>query len=179
MEVFWERGYEGASLSELTSVMGIAAPSLYAAFGSKEELFRESVRHYLQTDGSGIWKALDEEPSTRKAIVTILRATAEASTLPNKPAGCFLVTALANCSPENVGMQAELRDRRIMLGDMLRLRLDRGIADGDLPAGTDTRALSAYIITVQQGLSMRARDGGSRAELMRTADLAMAAWPRE
>jgi AcrR family transcriptional regulator len=177
MEVFWERGYEGASVAELTAAMGIAAPSLYAAFSSKEELFRESVRHYLQTDGSGIWQSLDDEPSARLAVVNLLKAGAEAATMPNKPAGCFLVHAMANCSPENIEMQLELQERRVHLADLLRLRLDRGIADGDIRPGTDTRSLSAYFITVLQGMSMRARDGGSRTELMQAAEYALAAWP--
>jgi len=177
MEVFWEHGYEGASLADLTAAMGIASPSLYSAFGSKEALFRESVNHYLQTDGSGIWQALEQEPTARAAVSNLLHASAEAVTLPNKPTGCFLVLAIANCSPENAGIQIELRNRRVHLGDLLRLRLDRGIADGDLPPGTETRALSSFFMTVQQGMSLQARDGGTRADLLRVADFAMAAWP--
>ena len=177
MEVFWERGYEGASLSDLTAAMEIASPSLYAAFGSKEALFRESVTHYSQTDGSGLWQSLDSQPTAREAVASLLKASAEASTQPNKPTGCFLVLAMANCAPENAEVQNELRDRRNFLGDLVRLRLDRGVADGDLPPGTDTRALSAYFITVMQGMSLRARDGGTRAELLDVAGYAMAAWP--
>jgi AcrR family transcriptional regulator len=176
MEVFWEHGYEGASMAELTAAMGIASPSLYAAFGCKEQLFREAVEHYTATDGSGTWKALNDSESAREAIEELLKATAEAVTLPGRPAGCFIVLGATNCSPENEDVQKELSERRLSMCELIRLRLERGVAEGELPAGTDVRSLTSYVVSVQQGMSILARDDSSREQLLAVARHAMLAW---
>lgn len=176
MEVFWARGYEGASIADLTAAMGIASPSLYAAFGSKEQLFREAVDHYVETDGSGCWRGFNDHPTARAAIAAVLEAGAEASTMPGKPSGCFIVLAAMTCSAENAELQRELSERRRSLCDVVRLQLERGIARGELAPGTDAQALTAFFITVLQGMSIRARDGGSREDLLAVARHAMAVW---
>lgn len=164
-ELFWERGYEAASLADLTGVMGIASPSLYAAFGCKEELFRESVAHYCRTDGAWLATALAGQPTARAAILALLRAAAEAATIPGKPSGCLM--ALGGPTLGSV---------RQAFGDRLRDRIETGLAAGELPAGPDPAALAGFVMTVLQGLSLQARDGATRATLLAIADVAIHAW---
>ncbi|PRX44306.1 TetR family transcriptional regulator [Prauserella shujinwangii] len=177
MRLFWERGYEATSLSELTEVMGIRSPSLYAAFGSKEELFRSAVARYLETEGEPAQRALREEPTARQAVEVYLRRNACAYTEPGVPRGCMVVLAGTNCSAGNRGVHEFLAEIRRQDKASLRERLDRGIADGDLPEGANTGALASFYNTVLYGLSIQARDGASRDELLEIVDEAMAAWP--
>jgi AcrR family transcriptional regulator len=176
MEVFWERGYEGSSLAELTAAMRINSPSLYAAFGSKRQLFDEAVAHYAATDGSTTWHAFASRPTARAAVEALLRSTAESVTQPGKPPGCLIVLAATNCAAENDAVRDDLSDRRRSLVEALRMRLERGIAEGDLPSGTDTRALATFFTTVLQGMSVQARDGATREDLMKALDHLMRAW---
>src|SRR5271169_3600422 len=101
LDLFWERGYEGTSLSDLTAAMGIASASLYAAFGSKEELFREALMLYGMTVGAPPGQALREHPDTRDAFEAMLRAAADAMTIPDAPRGCLLVLAAPTGAIEN------------------------------------------------------------------------------
>ncbi|MGK3968485.1 TetR/AcrR family transcriptional regulator [Sorangium sp. So ce118] len=176
MEVFWERGYEGTSLSDLTTAMGINSPSLYAAFGCKESLFREAVSLYNEVEGAAVARAMSEEPTARRAVEAMLRGNAEAYVSPGKPSGCMIVLAATLGTQESEAVRSHLAEvRRGALVELQR-RLDRGVVEGDLPAGTDTAALAAFYTTVLQGLSIQARDGASREALLAVVDCAMAAW---
>jgi AcrR family transcriptional regulator len=176
MRVFWQRGYEGTSLSDLTAAMGINSPSLYAAFGCKEALFREAVELYNVTEGATTTAALSEEPTARAAIEAMLRSNARAYADPATPPGCMVVLAAAISTAENEPVREFLAGVRREAHDAVRQRLKRGIADGDLPKGTDTAALANFYTTVLQGLSFQARDGASRKTLNTIVDCAMAAW---
>ena len=140
MEVFWEHGYEGASLSELTAAMGINSPSLYAAFGCKEALFREAVALYNATEGSVMSAALRDEPMARDAVEAMLRNNAYRYTAPGKPSGCMIVLAATTCTPANSRVRAHLAECRSDARDALRHRFERGVVEGDLPAEADTAA---------------------------------------
>ncbi|KAF1022599.1 MAG: HTH-type transcriptional repressor ComR [Paracidovorax wautersii] len=177
MEVFWERGYEGTSLSDLIDAMGISAPSLYAAFGGKEALFREAVDRYRHTDGDLTNQALRAGGTAREAVAGMLMAAAHALTLPGKPK-CFVVLGATNCTPANQPMSAFLRTHRLASRQQVRERLAQGVADGELAPATDVDSLATYFTTVVQGMSLQARDGADRALLERVATTAMGIWPR-
>ena len=176
MEVFWAQGYDGTSMSDLIVAMNVNSPSIYAAFGRKEELFREAVALYRATEGGRIWGAMTTAPSARAAIETVLRASAEEFTRPGKPRGCLIVLGALNADDGNEAVRRELQEHRAENMKMLLLRLKRGVAEGELPDGPDWRAIAAFYITVQQGMSIQARDGASRKALLAIADCAMAAW---
>lgn len=173
---FWEHGYEATSVSDLTRVMGIGAPSLYAAFGDKQALFAEVVSEYGTRYGSFSDRALAEEPTARAAVARMLREAAAKYTEPGLPHGCLVVHAATNCS--NPEVEAFLRDRRNANIAAIEGRIRADIAAGELPAGADAAALARHTGAMIQGMSQQARDGASREELEALAEIAMAIWPR-
>jgi AcrR family transcriptional regulator len=176
-QLFWARGYEGVSLADLQQAMGgITAPSFYAAFDSKEALFREIVELYRQTEGRAPAEALNGGATARAAIEAVLRTAAQSFSQPGKPSGCLLLLGAANCAPANRGVAEYLHDLRDERQKVIRQRLQRGVREGDLPKGVDLGALAFFYITVMDGLAMQARDGASRKALMGAVDAAMAAW---
>jgi AcrR family transcriptional regulator len=175
--LFWAQGYEGTTLADLQKAMGgISPPSFYAAFGSKEALFREVVELYKKTEGAPIAKALMEGATTRASLEAMLRAAAESVCGQRNPRGCMMVLAGLNCAPANKGVEDFLRAQRAIREKIIRQRLRRGIADGDLPASTDVNALVAFYTSIVDGMAVRARDGASRKALGDIAKCAMAAW---
>jgi AcrR family transcriptional regulator len=177
MEVFWALGYEGATLTDLQKAMGgITAPSFYAAFGSKEELFREAVELYSRTLGAPMMTALAEKPTARASIEALLEAAVESFCKPGKPRGCMLVLGAINSMPANRSVQDYLRGLRARREKVIRQRLQRGVADGELPSALDLSALASFCTTVVDGLAIQARDGASRRALRFAVRCAMAAW---
>jgi AcrR family transcriptional regulator len=176
MEVFWERGYEGTPISELTRAMGINPPSLYAAFGSKEELFREAVTLYDMREGSVTERALHREGSARAAVEAMLRDNADLYADPDNPSGCMVVLGTTTWTPQNEDVRSYLAGLRHKSFELVRARLERGVDAGELPPGTDVQALAAYYNTVLEGLSIQARDGASREAMHAIVDCAMVTW---
>ena len=177
LDLFWERGYEGTSLKDLAEAMGIASASIYACFGSKEDLFRKVMALYGTTSGEPPRRALREQPTARAAIEAMLRATADEITRPDTPHGCMLILAAPTGAVENHAVREFLADRRRDQFTTIKDRLARGIADGDFtapPASLD--AIARYYTTVVQGLSVQARDGATRSELEAVISCAIAAW---
>lgn len=177
LDLFWERGYEGTSLSDLAEAMGIASASIYACFGSKEDLFRKVMALYGRTSGEPPRRALREQPTARAAVHAMLRATADEITRPDTPHGCMLILAAPVGAVENHVVREYLADLRRDMCTTIRDRLARGVTDGDLTAApTSLDAIARYYTTVVQGLSVQARDGAGRAELEAVITCAMAAW---
>lgn len=176
MDVFRQRGYDGASLGELTEAMGINPPSLYAAFGCKEALFREALELYVSTEGSTTARALSELATARAAIEAMLHNAAKNFTSHQPGRGCLVVLGAPHRTAENGEIFDDLVDRRERTQKQIRDRLKRGIADGDVPKGVDVAAIAAYYATVLNGLSLQVRDGAPRKRLLAVVDCAMASW---
>ena len=178
MHVFWERGYEAASISDLTSAMGITPPSLYTAFGDKEQLFLEAIERYALGYGSAGVRALKEEPTARSAIERWLLEAANELTQPCHPKGCMVVMAATNCSAAAERVQDALLLRRTEAIANVGRRIQGGIDNGEPPADTDAQDLANFYATIYQGMSMQAKDGATHESLMATVRTAMRSWPR-
>lgn len=177
LQIFLARGYEGTSLVDLQAAMGgITAPSFYHAFGSKEQLFREVVSHYQETIGGAAKQALLAQPTARTAIAAMLSTAVQAYCTPGLPPGCLIVFGAANCTPGNSGVQEFLQEIRLHVPRVIRDRLERGVAEGDLPAGLDLDAIASFYASVLLGLAVQARDGASQNALLAAVNGAMAAW---
>jgi AcrR family transcriptional regulator len=176
MNVFWSRGYDGASLDELLRAMGgITPPSFYAAFGSKEELFLEVVQLYQRSSGSAPARALETSP-VRNGIEGMLRAAVDQFDNSAVGRGCLLVLGAPTRTRTNAGVHERLRDMRCRVPELLEKRLRRAIADGELPATAPVSAIAAFFTTVMHGLAVQARDGASRQTMLAVVDGAMGAW---
>jgi len=177
MELFWERGYEGVTLEDLQSAMGgITPPSFYHAFGSKEDLFQEVADLYCSKFGEPIVRALQEGRTAREGFEAMLRLTAESFSRPGKPRGCMIVSGAMNCARSNKRPQEYLHAMRQRAPKIMKQRLDRAVAEGELSPHLDTGAIASFFATVSNGLGIRAGDGASRAALMAAVDGAMSAW---
>lgn len=174
--VFWRHGYEGASLAVLTKAMGVNMPSLYAAFGNKETLFRKALDRYLQRPASYLPKAL-EAPTARGAAEQLFRGAIDMAMNPRHPAGCLLVQGALTASPAAEPICKTLSLTRAAAEAAVRRRFEAAIAAGDLPASVDAAILARYIITVIWGLSVQAAGGATRAQLEEVAEWAMRSWP--
>jgi AcrR family transcriptional regulator len=176
--LFWQRGYEATSVGELTEAMGIRPGSLYAAFGDKSRLFKEVVANYQRSSVGGfVGVALAEEPTAYRAFARILREAAAIYPDPAHPAGCLTISAATNVTARDAEVETFLRELRNTNLAAFETRLRDAQRNGELSAEADPAALASYFGAVIQGMSQRARDGATAAELAQVADLALAAWP--
>ncbi|MBX7268782.1 TetR/AcrR family transcriptional regulator [Micromonospora sp. Llam7] len=173
-EVFWRYGYEGASLSALTSAMGINRPSLYATFGSKEQLFRRAFARYHETQVANARTALDQ-PTAHAAIEAFLRSSADGLTADDHPAGCLSIQGGLACSPENNRISEILAAGRAATESALEKRLSLAAQEEDLPQGMDARALARFVMALSEGHAVHAAAGASREDLHASIDIALRA----
>ncbi len=176
MLAFWRSGYETTSVADLTTAMGITAPSLYTAFGDKRQLFLEAVRLYAG-DPDDMARAIEGASTAFDAARTMLVAAAHAYTGDLTPRGCLLASATASGSGASADVQEIVAGVRAEVERLLRARVARDVENGLLPHNTDAVALSGLVMAVTQGLSVLARDGADRGRLLRIVDAALAAWP--
>ena len=176
LEVFWRKGYEGASVSDLTEAMGINPPSLYAAFGNKEGLFRKALDRY-QVSHAAFWKETLDAPKHLKQSSARSMAFQRLTDKGNPP-GCLIVQGALCGGEECDSVKAELASRRNASVALIRERLKRARAAGDLPAKADPGGLARYVATVIHGMAVQAASGTTRAELRRVAETALRVWPR-
>jgi AcrR family transcriptional regulator len=176
LDVFWRKGYEGASLPDLTAAMGINRPSLYAAFGSKEGLFRRALDRYVEGPAGYAREAL-EAPTARAVAERLLRGTIDTVTDPHGPRGCLIVQGALACSEAAESVRRELAARRSAGEAAIRARFERARADGDLPGDAQPADLARYLMAVIHGIAVQAASGASRPELRRLAALALRVWP--
>jgi AcrR family transcriptional regulator len=177
MTVFWSRGYEGTSLSDLTQAMGINRPSLYAAYGNKQELFRKVLERYGEGP-SGYEREALAQPTARAVAEGLLRGAADVQTDPETPAGCLAVLGTTYCAEDSSPVGKIVIAFRRAGQAAIRERFERARAEGDLPADADPKELTIYLGTVVCGMAVQAASGATREELERVIDLAMRAWPQ-
>ncbi|MFO7155519.1 MAG: TetR/AcrR family transcriptional regulator [Pseudomonadota bacterium] len=175
MTLFWEKGYEATSLSDLTTAMGIAPPSLYAAFGNKEELFLAAVEEYAKTYGSYLRRALDEEPTALAAIERILLHAARQFTERGHPRGCLVICGALGTDESAVRVRKVLEDMRRAKERWMRRRIQADVDAGVLPKETDAAALARFADALLEGLCLKARLGASRRDLEKAVEVGLAA----
>lgn len=177
VEVFWRHGYEGSSIAILSEAMGINAPSLYAAFGNKDALFRSAVQRYDDKYGELFRSAL-EEPTARRVFERLIEAAIVQATRPRHPDGCLLVQGALASGPEAQPARAVLRQYRQAAETAIRDRFARAAREGDLPEPLNPRQLARFVWTVSQGVAVQAAGGATRSELEAVCEMAIRCWPQ-
>jgi AcrR family transcriptional regulator len=176
LQLFWRKGYQGTSLSDLTKSMGINRPSLYAAFGDKQALFRKVLDRYVDGPASYVREALSE-PTARAVLERLLRRTVEVSTDPHNPKGCLMVQGALACGKEADPVRRELVSRRAGGEAAIRRRFERAKSEGDLPANTNPADLARFVTAILHGMAVQAVGGATRAKLQTIAEMALRILP--
>ncbi len=175
LNVFWSHGYEGASMSELTQALGINKPSIYAAFGNKETLFRKVLVRYATGSVAFVGQAM-KEPTARQAVEKLLMQAVEFFSDKSTPDGCMIVQGALTCGQSSLAIQQELIAYRGHFEAYLTSRFDLAKEQGDLPQHVNTKQLAKYIATIHQGMSVQATSGATREELLAVAEMTMKNW---
>ncbi|MEU0790691.1 TetR/AcrR family transcriptional regulator [Amycolatopsis sp. NPDC005961] len=174
--VFWEQGYDGASLTDLTEAMGISRKSMYAAFGNKEDLFRLALQRYTEGPGAYIVEAL-QAPTAHEVATLFLVGSVLANTRPGFPAGCLGVQGALAVGATGQVAHDTLAAWRALGQEYLRERFQRAVDEGDLPADAEPELIARYVMTIANGMAVQAAGGATREDLRRVAELALRNWP--
>lgn len=172
MLLFWERGYEGASMAGLTQAMGLNPSSIYAAFGAKHALFQLAVKRYMEKRAIYAGKAL-EEPTLAKFIRALFASTVAFLTTPGHPPACMTLAGAVGCSRDATPARDLMTEIRKQNQVALRERLLKARKSGELPKGINVDDYARYLSTILAGLSIQAANGSTKAELNRTAQMAL------
>jgi len=175
LKIFWARGYEGTSIAELTETLGVNKPSLYAAFGNKEELFYKALLRYASGPVAFVNDVL-KEPTARKVAETFLFRAAEFLTDPQHPKGCMIVQGALSSGESAELVRNILIKFRKSYEDQLAERFTKAISDGDLSSKANSKCLAKYLATIHQGMSVQATSGATKDELLDVANIALKAW---
>lgn len=174
--LFWRRGYEGTSMSDLTEALGITRASLYAAFGSKEGLFQRVMERYEARAGA-YRIAADRAPTAREAVRLLLNGPVELHGDKQNPPGCLGVQGALACGQESEAVRSDLAERRDRGEAAIRRRLQRAAKEGDLTSDEDPADLARYLSALIYGMAVLAAGGATRKELQGVADVAFHHWP--
>lgn len=176
MHVFWRKGYEGTSMPDLTEAMGMNRPSIYSAFGNKEELFRKALERYAE-HAEAYLKDVLKAPKLRDAITQFLEGAATSFSCSETPSGCMAVQGALACSDEAEAARLEALSRREDVVKLLVTRFEQAIDDKELPKGTDVKELARFYTTVLQGMAVQSAGGTSPKELKGIAKRALSILP--
>ncbi len=172
MRVFWEKSYEGATLTDLTNAMGINRSSLYSSFGDKQELYRRVLDRYASGPASFMHYAL-QAATAREVVAKIFEGAVKALSDPHNPRGCLTVQGALACGSESRSVQMETVEFRRRAEDRLVHRLRRAQKQGDLRRDSDPAEIAKFVVTVVNGLSVQAANGASSKEMKRVTEMAM------
>jgi len=175
VRVFWRQGYEGTAIADLTEALGINRPSLYAAFGNKESLFRQVLARYSEQRAGYLPVAL-AEPTARAVVEHLLRGAAEATTGRGEPRGCLGVQGALATGPNSDPIRRTLTSWRRSGEAAIRARLSKARDEGDLPTEADPATLARFVCAVMYGMSVQAAGGATRTQLHRVVELTMSSW---
>lgn len=176
LKVFWEKGYEGASMAELTSTLGVNKPSLYAAFGNKEELFRKALSRYVSGPASFV-KMVMKEPTARKVAEKFLLSSAEFLSSEAHPKGCMIVQGALSCGEDAQIIKEQLIEYRKHYEGLLTERFKIAQQEGDLSHDLNPVDLAKYLATLHQGMSVQAVNGATQEDLTAMVKVALLNWP--
>ncbi|CAN7303058.1 TetR/AcrR family transcriptional regulator [Caballeronia sp. LjRoot29] len=165
MEMFWLKGFDGCAISDLTVAMNINSPSLYAAFGSKEDLFREAIDLYGTLEGEATRFALAGPRGIREALSAMLKRSVEMFTRGPQPRGCMVMLGALNVSADQKELRALLHKRQKQIVDLICKRMKLAVDDGEIAPSVDIDALSMMCAVLFTGLAVHAHDGAGRAKL--------------
>jgi AcrR family transcriptional regulator len=174
MLAFWEKGFEGTTMADLIAAIGMKAPSVYAAFGNKDALFREVVELYKNKVEQGPLKALNETTSILNALENSLNESVKMVSGP-EASSCLIMAGAINCAPEHQEHVQHLRNLRAMYKETLKKRFMRAIKDGQLIEGAEPDALAEFYFGFIHGLALRAKDGSTKRELHSSCKFALEA----
>jgi AcrR family transcriptional regulator len=175
LRIFWARGYEGASIAELTEAIGVNKPSLYAAFGNKEELFYKALLRYASGPVAFVNDVL-KEPTARKVAESFLVRAAEFLTDLKHPKGCMIVQGALSSGESAELVRNILIKFRKSYEDQLAERFTKAIIDGDLSSNANPKCLAKYLATLHQGMSVQSTSGATKEELLDIANIALKVW---
>lgn len=178
LEIFWKRGYEGASITELAETLGINKPSLYAAFGNKEELFKKALSRYVSGPVAFIQEAVNQ-PTAFEVAQNFLINAVKFFTDTKHPKGCLIVQAALSVSADSLMVKDLLTNYRYSYEHQLAKRFEKAKEEGDLPTDANAETLAKFLSTLHQGMSVQVTSGASKGELIEIVEFALKSWPRK
>jgi AcrR family transcriptional regulator len=172
MRLFWDRGYEGTSMADLSQKMGIHPSSIYAAFGDKQALFALAAKRYANVPAQYMVKAL-EQPTFRGFVLAAFDNTVEFLAAKDHPSSCFTLTAAIACGADTEAAKVLMREMRLQNEAAIKARLLKARKAGEFPREENVDDYTRYLSSLLSGLAVQAANGSTRAELRRTAEIAL------
>lgn len=176
LKLFWQYGYEGASISQLADAMGIKIPSLYAAFGHKENLFKQAVQRYGELNGK-LYHDSFAKKTAKEVIQSILEGEVELVTRETCPDGCLVIQGALATSPASESVRKFMCELRAMAESWMRERFERARKEGDLPPEADPATLACYVMALNSGIAVQAKSGVGKERLIQVVRHVMESWP--